>query len=85
MAAGAGGQRRRRRAVEQLAQQVALQLPLDLLLRALLDQLQRQHGRGVLERLLLQRGQRFEPAHLQAPEVLDRHAERRLAGPVALD
>jgi hypothetical protein len=46
--AGAGSQRRRdgRGGVEQLAEEVALQVPLHLLLRALLDQLEREHGGG---------------------------------------
>ena len=77
MAAGARDERRRERrgGVEQLAQQVALQLPLDLLLRALLDELEREHGGGVLERLLLQRRQRLQ-ADVQPAEVLDRDADR---------
>ena len=77
MAAGAGDQRRRERrgGVEQLAQQIALQLPLDLLLRALLDQLEREHGGGVLERLRLQRRELVETAHDDATEILDGNAD----------
>ena len=78
MAAGARDQRggERRAGVQQLAQQVALELPFDLLLRALLDQLQREHGGGMLERLRLQRRQRVEAAHLDVAEVLDREPDR---------
>ena len=77
MAAGARDERRRG-GVEQLGQQVALELPLDLLLRALLDQLQREHGGAVLERLLLQRRQLVE-RDVQLAEVLerDRRCRRR--------
>ena len=71
--AGAGDQRRRegRGGVEQFAQEIALQLPLDLLLCALLDELQREHGGRVLERLGLQRGELVETAHVDATEILD--------------
>ena len=70
------GERDRR--VQQLAEEVALELPFDLLLRPLFDELEREHGGGVLERLRLQRGQRVNTAHDDATKVLDRNADRAI-------